>query len=247
MEIARGIHRIDGVRGANSYLVSSDEGAAVIDAGMPGNEGRIIEYAGRFSIEPGTALRYVILTHSDIDHSGSVAKLRTTTGAKVAIHGADAPRLAGEKKIKEMKGPMGVLFGLMSPFMRFTPVRPDILLKDSDRILGLTVIHTPGHTHGSISLYRENDAIFVGDALRTDSSGRPRLPSGATTVDMEQARASVKKISTYRYDCLLPGHGPPISKDASKVMAEFVQGGMSTEDKEEEDHWEEEKEPEEEF
>jgi len=46
---------------------------------------------------------------------------------------------------------------------------------------------------------------------------------------------------------LLPGHGPPISKDASKVMAEFVQRGMSTEDKEEEDHWEEEKEPEEEF
>ncbi|MDG6960268.1 MAG: MBL fold metallo-hydrolase [Nitrososphaerota archaeon] len=222
MEVAAGIHRIEGVRGANAYLVVGGEGAVVVDAGMPGNEGRIVGYAKGAGVEPG-AIRYIVLTHPDIDHSGSVAKLKGLTGAKVAIHEADGPRLAGEKKLKEVRGAAGVLFGLASPFMRFTPVKPDVLLKDGDRVDGLVVIHTPGHTDGSICLYKEGEAIFVGDALRTGSGGEPLLPPGSMTADMQRAKESVKKIAGYRYEVLLPGHGPPITRDASKVMAGFAE------------------------
>lgn len=228
MEIARGIHRIEGVRGANSYLIFTDSSAAVVDTGMPGNEKRILEYIRGAGIE-SRRLEYIILTHPDIDHSGSVAKLKGLTDAKVAIHEADAPRLAGEKRLKEVKGATGVLFSVMSPFMRFTPVKPDVLLKDSDRMLDCAVIHTPGHTDGSISLYREREAILVGDALRTDSRGMPRLPSSSMTVNMEQAKESVRKISTYQYRVLLPGHGPPIAQEASRVMADYVQKGLTVE------------------
>lgn len=222
MEVTPGIHRIEHVRGANSYLVSSSEGAAIIDTGMPGNETKIVEYVRGVGIEPGR-LRYIILTHSDIDHSGSAAKLRSLTNAKVAIHEADAPRLSGEKKLKEVKGGIGVVFSLMSPFVRFTPIKPDTILKDSDRVLDLTVVHTPGHTDGSISLYRENEAMFVGDAMRTDSKGKPHLPSGSMTVNMEQAKESVRKISKNQYSVLLPGHGHPITRDASRIVADYVQ------------------------
>jgi glyoxylase-like metal-dependent hydrolase (beta-lactamase superfamily II) len=226
MEIAHGIHTVDRVRGANSYLVLSDGSAAVIDTGFSGNANRIIEYATSVGVEPGK-LEYIILTHADIDHAGSAARLKELTGAKVAIHEADAPRLSGEKKQKEVKGAVGVLFRVMSPFMRLTPIKADVLLKDFDKVLGLTVIDTPGHTDGSISLYREKEAIFVGDALRTDSAGRPLLPPGPMTVDMEQAKNSVRKISTYQYSVLLPGHGPPMTHDASRIMADFVQRGFS--------------------
>jgi glyoxylase-like metal-dependent hydrolase (beta-lactamase superfamily II) len=226
MEITRDIHRIEGVRGANSYLIFSDAGSALVDTGMPGNEKRILEYVRGAGIKP-KKLEYIILTHPDIDHSGSVAKLKGLTDAEVAIHEADAPRLAGEKKLKEVKGALGVLFGVTSPFMRFKSVKPDVLLKDSDRILDCTVIHTPGHTDGSISLYREKEAIFVGDALRTDSRGMPRLPSGSMTVNMEQAKESVRKISNFQYAVLLPGHGPPITQDASRVMADYVRKGLA--------------------
>jgi len=228
MEIAHGIHRIENVRGANCYLLFTDAGAALVDTGMPGNEKKIFEYVRSTGTDP-KRLEYIVLTHSDIDHSGSVAKLKGLTNAKVAIHEADAPRLAGEKRLKEVKGATGVLFGVMSPFMHFTPLKPDVLLKDSDRILGCTVIHTPGHTEGSISLYREKEAIFVGDALRTDSRGMSRLPSGSMTVNMEQAKESVRKISTFEYAVLLPGHGPPITQEASRVMADYVQKGFSGE------------------
>src|SRR5271169_6611056 len=119
MELSPGIHRIDGVRGANSFLVVADERAAVIDTGVPGNENKIVEYSKKMGIEPGK-ISYIILTHADIDHSGSAAKLKDLTGAKVAVHEADAPRVSGEKKLKEVKGAAGLLLGVMGPFMRFT-------------------------------------------------------------------------------------------------------------------------------
>ena len=193
---------------------------------MPGNEKKILEYAGTVGLGPKD-IRFIVLTHPDIDHSGSVARLKTLTGAKVAIHELDAPRLAGEKKLKEVKGPLGPVFGAMGAFMRFTPVKPDVLLRDSSSLLDLQVIHTPGHTEGSICLLRQNEAMFVGDAMKTDSKGRPRLPSGAMTANMEQAKESLKKISDYSYEALLPGHGPPIASGASRVMAEFVRRGLT--------------------
>ncbi|HVB95863.1 MAG TPA: MBL fold metallo-hydrolase [Nitrososphaerales archaeon] len=225
MELFPALHQIEGVGGANSFLVISDLGVAVIDTGLPGNEKKIVEYARKLGIEP-SKISYIILTHPDIDHSGSAAKLKSLTGAKVAIHELDAMRLSGEKKLKEVKGPMGLLFGAMGPFMRFTPVNPDVMLKDSDKLLDLAVVHTPGHTEGSISLYRDKAAIFVGDALRTNSAGKPILPPGPMTVDMDQAKESIRKISTLQYALLLPGHGPPITKDASASLASFVKRGF---------------------
>jgi len=226
MEIIPGVHRIEHIRGANSYLATSEDGATVIDTGMPGNEKRVLEYARQAGIE-AYKINYIVLTHSDIDHSGSVAKLKGLTGAKVAIHEADAPRLAGEKKLKQVGGPMGAVLGVMGAFMRFTPVQADLLLKDQDRVQGLSVLHAPGHTDGSICLYKEGDAMFVGDALRTDSSGRPQLPPGAMTVSMDLAKESVRKISSYKYSVLLPGHGPPIERNASDIMVAFVKGGFT--------------------
>jgi glyoxylase-like metal-dependent hydrolase (beta-lactamase superfamily II) len=226
MEIARGVHRIDRVRGANAYIFTDDQGAAVVDTGMPANEQKILAYARGIGLAP-EGIKYIVITHSDIDHSGSAAKLRALTNAKVAVHQGDASRLSGEKKLKEVKGAMGVFFSLASPFMRFTPASPDLILKGGDNVLGLAVIHTPGHTDGSICLYQKDEAIFVGDALRTDSRGNPRLPPGPMTVDMEQAKESARKISTLPFKLLLPGHGPPMTRDASAAMVRFIEGGFA--------------------
>jgi glyoxylase-like metal-dependent hydrolase (beta-lactamase superfamily II) len=125
-------------------------------------------------------------------------------------------------KLKEVKGAMGALFAIMSPFIRFTPVKPDILLEDSGTIAGLTVIHTPGHTDGSVSLYLPDEALFVGDALRTNRKGLLGLPGSSMSVNVDQARASVRKISELSFRYLLPGYGPPIMSNASVKLKEFV-------------------------
>ena len=104
--------------------------------------------------------------------------------------------------------------------MKFNPVTPDVLLKDSDKIDGVTIIHTPGHTEGSVSVYIPGETLLVGDALRTTESGSLKLPP--MTLDMERAKESIRKISELSYTCLLPGHGPPVKPDASTKVKQFV-------------------------
>jgi hydroxyacylglutathione hydrolase len=228
MELGRNIHLMPKIRGANTYAVLGETqvGAGhltLIDTGMPGNATRIVEFLRSLGKEQMGSFT-IILTHPDIDHSGSVAELKEKLGnVKVAIHEADAPRLTGEKPLKEVRGPAGLLFKAMSPFMKFKPVTPDVLLKDGEQLDGLSVIHTPGHTLGSICLYSERlKAMFVGDALRTNKNGMPRLPSAAMTFNIGEAENSIRKIASYEFELLLPGHGPPILSDGSKKVKEFV-------------------------
>ena len=75
MEIISGIHKIEGVRGANCYLVITETGMLVIDTGMPGNGNRIKNYIKELGKKPSD-INYVVLTHADIDHVGSAAELR---------------------------------------------------------------------------------------------------------------------------------------------------------------------------
>ncbi|MGA2461509.1 MAG: MBL fold metallo-hydrolase [Candidatus Bathyarchaeia archaeon] len=229
MELGRNIHLIPEIRGANTYAVLGETQAGgeghltLIDTGMPGNAPRIIEFLKSLGKEQIGSLT-IILTHPDIDHSGSVAELKEKLGnVKVAIHEADAPRLTGEKPLKEVRGLVGLLFKAMSPFMKFKPVKPDVLLKDGEQVDGLSVIHTPGHTQGSICLYGERlKAMFAGDALRTDKNRRPKLPSATMTLNIAEAKNSIRKIASYEFELLLPGHGPPILTDASKKVKELV-------------------------
>ena len=69
MEVAKGIDLIPGVRGANSYLIHSQNGAIIVDTGMPGNEARILDYAKGLGIEP-SSISTIILTHPDIGPCG---------------------------------------------------------------------------------------------------------------------------------------------------------------------------------
>ena len=221
MEITEGIHLIPRVRGANAYLVKRDDGITVVDTGLPGNAGKIIDYVQSIGGHPSD-IKTIVLTHSDMDHAGSVARLKEETNAKVAIHEADAPRLSGEKEPKAVKGVLGLLLRAMAAVMRFKRMKADVLLKDSDIIDGLTVIHTPGHTDGSICLYLPGRALFVGDALLTDDERMLSLPRRSMSTDLDQAKESIKKISELKYSVLLPGHGPPIERNASAITKEFV-------------------------
>jgi hydroxyacylglutathione hydrolase len=221
LEITEGIHVIPRVRGANVYLIERDDVITVVDTGLPRNAGKIIDYVQSIGRHPSD-IKTIVLTHSDMDHSGSVARLKEETKARVAIHEADAPRLSGEKGPKAVKGMLGLLLRAMAVIMRFNRVKADVLLKDSDIIDGLTVLHTPGHTEGSICLYLPGRALFVGDALLTDDERMLSLPRRSMSTDLDQAKESIKKISEVKYSVLLPGHGPPIERNASTIAKEFV-------------------------
>lgn len=221
MEIAKDIHTIPKVRGSNAYLVKSDDGIVVVDTGLPGNADKILSYVESIGCRPSD-IKTIVLTHSDLDHVGSVARLKEKTNARIAIHEADAPRLSGEKEWRTAKGMSGMLLRVIGIFMRFTRVKADVLLADSDIVDGLTVIHTPGHSDGSICLYLPSRALFVGDALLTNGKRTLTLPRKSMCTDANQAKESIKRLSELNYPLLLPGHGLPIEQNVSTATKEFI-------------------------
>jgi hydroxyacylglutathione hydrolase len=221
MKIADRVYRIDGARIANAYLVDSVDGLILIDTGMPGSTKRILNYVRQIGHKPAD-IKYIFLTHADIDHIGSAADLKEATGARLIIHSADAPILSGKAMRRTIKGPMKLIFPLFARLLHCHPVEPDIIVNDNFSLAGLQVIHTPGHSAGSICLYSRGKFIFVGDALRADSVGNPIPPSGSLSDDIIQAKATLKTISQMEYDLLCPGHGSPVRGNAAQKVKDLV-------------------------
>jgi len=221
MEIIEGIHRVDeasaNMAHANVYLVINSKELTVIDTGTSGNAQKTVEYIQKLGHQP-TDVKTIILTHCHMDHMGSVKELKDLTNAKVAVHMEDADYVSGKKPLPK---PKNVLFRAVSSFVKPAPVQVDVILKEGDKIAGLTVIHTPGHTPGSIMLLdEERGVLFAGDTLRYDGKKVSGAPENFS-VDPNQVRESIAKASTLNFDIMLPGHGETLKPNASEQIKKF--------------------------
>jgi len=183
--------------GSNCYIIVDDV-VAVIDPGlMPDmvlDETRGLNY---------TALLF-INTHCHFDHSGCIPELREKRSGKYLIHEWDAPVV--ERGMDDFL--LASLFG-SRPFKLDVSRR----LHDGDVIdLGKTklqVLHTPGHTKGSICLYEPNTkSLFTGDTIFSEGVGRTDFPGGSD----EELRESIERLIKFQKSNgvvkLYPGHGP---------------------------------------
>jgi glyoxylase-like metal-dependent hydrolase (beta-lactamase superfamily II) len=219
MEIVPGIHQVDGVNG-NCFIIVRDD-LTLIDTGMPGNSAKIVTYIQDILKRKPTDIKTIVLTHFHIDHVGDAGDLKKLSGAKVAIHEADADYVAGRKTPPAPKGVMGMIFKVLIPlFFGSRPVEPDIKLNDGDTIAGLTTIHTPGHTPGSICLFDPvSKILFAGDLLMFNGS---KIEMGSSLSDPDEVQQSIKKITAIDFDIMLSGHGIPLRPDASLKVREFA-------------------------
>ncbi len=221
-EILKGVHYADGSN-ANCYLLEEADGSlTLIDAGMQSDGKKVLEYITTKMMRKPSDVKTIVLTHCHVDHIRGAAALRAATGAAVAVHESDADFVSGKARYPSPGGAIGLLFKLMSPFFHATPVEPGLRLREKDRVGRLTVLHTPGHTPGSISLYDERDKVlFVGDTARF-LKGKLQGPPPRFTPDMGQAKVSIERLSRLDFDVLLSGHGVPLkSEDAPKMMTEL--------------------------
>jgi glyoxylase-like metal-dependent hydrolase (beta-lactamase superfamily II) len=220
MEISPGIHQVDGVNG-NAYIIIRN-GLVVIDAGIPGSGKTILSYIRNTLHREPSAITTVIITHFHTDHVGGVKALKEAApGLKIAIHETDAGYVAGTIPLPRYPGVRGFVVGFFS-WLRPSVFPPDILLKDGDRIEGLSCIHLPGHTPGSIGLLDEGSkTLFAGDLLRWDGTTLAEGPR-AFSMDIAASWESIRKIVSLQYDTLLIGHGKPLRPDAAAKVREFA-------------------------
>lgn len=219
MKITEGVYLIPDMGMSNAYLVEDGDKLLVIDTGTPGHAQKIISYVKSLGKDP-RSVTTIILTHPDLDHSGSTAQLKRLTGAKVAIHEADASRLSGEKPWREANGAAGLIMRVLGLFFKLQPVSPDISVKEGDKLGPLIVLETPGHTIGSISLYKPGNALFSGDALLTNGKRLFQKPS--RMLNDEQGKTSIRRMATLEFEYLMPGHGAPVEGNASEKLKDFV-------------------------
>lgn len=177
---------IVGVLDTNCYLLVSGNEVGVVD---PGDEaGKILEEINK----TGAELKYIINTHYHFDHTLANKEIKSKTGAEILIHEAE------------------------KDFINF---EADRFLKEGEEIkIGndiLKVIHTPGHTAGSISLLAE-DFVLVGDLLFKDGHGRTDLSGGS----QEEIENSLKKLTKLlsTETAIYPGHGESFKYSEAKFL-----------------------------
>lgn len=180
----------------NCYIVGSESSkqGIIID---PGADARmILKTVNDLSL----TISLIVVTHLHFDHVGALAPVKERTGAKFALHEAEADAGLGmlSRMLSSMTG------GSFSQ-----PPKPDRLLKDGDTIevddLSFTVLYTPGHSPGGISLYGHG-MVFSGDALFNYGIGRTDFPG----CSYEQLMDSIQnKLMTLPDETIVyPGHGP---------------------------------------
>jgi len=193
-----------GILAANCYILRNNEEALVIDPG--GNSDIILPLIGK------RRLTYIINTHGHYDHIAANNDLKAHYDTKIAV---------GKYDYEMLLDPELNLSALVDA--TFISIVPDILLNDGDTIYfnekSLKVIHTPGHTKGSICIKMDN-IVFSGDTLFYRSIGRTDLPGGSFE---ELAKSIRTRLYTLTDDTkVYTGHGENTIIGEEKSFNEFV-------------------------
>lgn len=194
MKVFENVHLVDGTT-ANVYLVLRGDRVALIDTGLPGEHVKVLNYLEGLGFAPQD-VDLIIVTHGHRDHIGSLGALKEITGARVAAHREEIPYMMGET---------------------------GEVLEDGDEIAGLRVVHSPGHTPGSIVLYSEElRAVFTGDLIYEENGKLHEIPH-RYSLDPMKNREAIREILKLDFKHVLPSHGKPVLNEGKERWRELVE------------------------
>ena len=220
MEILPGVHTVPGVSWSRVYLIE-DKTLALVDSGLPWSARRVLDYItsiGRRHDE----LELILTTHSHPDHTTGARSISRRTDGAVVAHRLDTRTASGGQVTLSFMGAFNSL-PLPVPFLARTPVGR---LVTDDEVLpllgGLRVIHTPGHTPGSVCYLAETRGVlFSGDTAFSDGKRVSRsVPFPG--YNGPHYRESLQRLARLEFDTLCGGHGAPLVGGASDRLRELL-------------------------
>jgi glyoxylase-like metal-dependent hydrolase (beta-lactamase superfamily II) len=209
MEIVKGVHLLQSARGSYVYLIESQENT-LIDTGFPGRAQKMLEEIKGLGVRPDS-IRYILLTHHDVDHIGNAKRLQDITGAELWVPEEDIPYITGEKNRPGVKRIIQSIIRLDKPVIngRYAP----------NQCFGeIRAIHAPGHTPGH-TIFAFRNVLFTGDLFKTKSGALKPMPGYMNWSQAEVAK-SLGILKTLDYEWLCPAHGEPVKR--SRAVDDFI-------------------------
>ncbi|HTW48437.1 MAG TPA: MBL fold metallo-hydrolase [Acidobacteriaceae bacterium] len=163
-------------------------------------------------------LKQIVVTHGHIDHVGGALRLKRATGAPILMNQNDLPQLA-------MMNVQAGWLGIETP-----EVAPPDASADDGMVAGIAghsarILHTPGHTHGSICLhFADEDLLLAGDTLFAGSIGRTDLPGGDGRLILRSLHDRLLTLPDSTR--VIPGHGPETTIGDERGSNPFLQPGV---------------------
>lgn len=215
------IHRIPGLM-AYSYLIETSEALFLVDGGLIGTGHRILERIARIGRKP-EHLRFALITHAHADHFGGLSDVQEASDCAVVCHPEHAGALrTGGNLVSPGLNVFARVYERIAHFalpkLELPKLRRVSSVGDGERLhdLGLpgTVLHTPGHSTGDLTLVLDDGSAFVGDLVQG-----PRIPGvlppefSIMAVDEPAMFASWRALLASGAKMLYPGHGSIVAVD----------------------------------
>ena len=219
MEVIPGVHMVPSVRWSRAYLIVG-ETLTLVDSGLPWHPPGVLKYIRSIGRRPNE-LKRILITHGHPDHVGGAAKLVRATRASIVGHRADSHPSPKNDLDLDYTG----IGGRRSPLAFLSAAKLDIPVADGDTLPdhgGIRVIHTPGHTRGSVCfLHEPTRTLFSGDTLFSD--GR-RLSRSVPFPGYDRAGyvRSLERLSEIDFDAVCGGHGRPLPSGGSRALSELI-------------------------
>jgi glyoxylase-like metal-dependent hydrolase (beta-lactamase superfamily II) len=198
----------------NCFLIKKEDEYFMVDTGFTASRRQVEIELERLGCSPG-ALKLILITHGDFDHTGNAVYLRQKFGTKIAMHAGDAGMLKNGDMFYQRKFDNRLLRGIMKAFLPFKVENrgiADIFLADGASLaefgLEACIYNTPGHSTGSICILTAEGDLFAGDLLN-NSGNKPML--NTMMYDKDAGNASLERLKTLSIKTVYPGHGKKFS------------------------------------
>jgi len=217
VELAPGLHAVS-LLSSRGFLITEPE-LTLIDAGLPGSRLPLERYLAKLG-RSMSELRRIVCTHGHPDHIGGVREMTARTEAEVFMHPADIAGLNVTLREAWNARDRGKLIAWLTrgPHAA-TPINEGDVLPV---LGGLEVIHTPGHTPGTVCLYAPRDRImFTGDVLQV-IKGKVSFAHRYFSSDFPMARDSMLRLTEYDVRTIAFSHYPAWTDDANGALARLA-------------------------
>jgi glyoxylase-like metal-dependent hydrolase (beta-lactamase superfamily II) len=225
------------LRGVNAFLIDAgDEGLVLVDAGTPGDAGRILDAVGELGRSPDD-VRHILVTHCHVDHAGALAEIKEATGAAAYVHPTDAEMVRSGRALRPLTPTPGIFnkvtFWLLlrnaPSTLRATEVEHEVL--DGEVLAlagGIRAVHVPSHCAGQLAfLWSEGGhggVLFAADAA-ANVAGLRLSPAHE---DLEEGKRSAKKLAGLDFEAACFGHGRAILHGASERFGKTFGANLAT-------------------